>query len=176
MLKGAYCHRGDIHGLTPRINLHVVIKPKNDTMKKLMYLLAAITLIAFTTESANAQCGDETASAIKTASTDNTTKLYALTFHADYCGACKKLKPNVMELQTKTEGQAVEWVKFDFTSAESKAKSEDLATELGVADLYQENQATGFVLLVDADTKEKLGKLTSKQSSDEMYQTIKNIL
>jgi hypothetical protein len=81
-----------------------------------------------------------------------------------------------MELQTKAEGESVEWVKFDFTSAESKAKSQELATELGVADLYKENQATGFVLLVDADSKEKVGKLTSKQSSDEMYQTIKNIL
>ncbi|MCK5462389.1 MAG: hypothetical protein KAI95_05210, partial [Bacteroidales bacterium] len=146
------------------------------TMKKLMYLLAAVTIIAFATESTSAQCGDEKASAEKTASADKTTKLYALTFHADYCGACKKLKPNVKELQTKAEGESVEWVKFDFTSAESKAKSEELATELGVADLYQENQGTGFVLLVDADTKEKVGKLTSKQSSDEMYQTIKNIL
>ena len=176
MLKGVYCHRGDIRGQTPRINLQVVIKPKNDTMKKLMYLLAAITLIAFTSESANAQCGDETASAVKTASMDNTTKLYALTFHADYCGACKKLTTNVMELQTKTEGESVEWVKFDFTSKESKTKSKELATELGVVHLYKKNQATGFVLLVDADTKEKVGKLTSGQSSDEMYQTIKNIL
>ena len=139
-------------------------------MKKVMYLLAAVTLMAFATESANAQCGDEAACA------DKTTKLYALTFHADYCGACKKLKPNVMELQTKTEGDAVEWVKFDFTSAESKAKSEKLASELGVADIYKKNQATGFVLLVDAETKEKVGKLTSRQSSDEMYQTLKNIL
>ena len=170
MLKDAYCHHGDNYSLTRRINLPVVIKPKNGTMKKLMYLLAAVTLIAFATENANAQCGDKTASA------DKTTKLYALTFHADYCGACKKLKPNVMELQTKTERESVEWVKFDFTSAESKAKSEELATELGVADLYQENQATGFVLLVDADTKEKVGKLTSRQSSDEMYQTLKNNL
>jgi len=170
MLKGAFCHRGDIYALPARVNLLLVIKPKNNTMKKLMYLLAAVTLIAFATESANAQCGDETASAEKS------TKLYALTFHADYCGACKKLKPNVMELQTKTEGESVEWVSFDFSSAESKEKSAELATELGVADLYKENQSTGFVLLVDANTKEKLGKLTSKQSSDEMYQTIKNIL
>jgi thiol-disulfide isomerase/thioredoxin len=139
-------------------------------MKRLMYLLAAVTLIAFVAESANAQCGDETAASSKS------TKLYALTFHADYCGACKKLKPNVMELQTKTEGESVEWVKFDFTSAESKAKSEELASELGVDDHYKENQATGFVLLVDADSKEKVGKLTSKQSSDEMYQAIKNVL
>ena len=139
-------------------------------MKKVMYLLAAVTLIAFATESTNAQCGDEAAYA------DKTTKLYALTFHADYCGACKKLKPNVMELQTKTEGDAVEWVKFDFTSAESTAKSAKLASELGVADIYKNNQATVFVLLVDAETKEKVGKLTSRQSSNEMYQTLKNIL
>lgn len=170
MLKGSYCHRGDIYGLPPWINLPVVIKSKENPMKKLMYLLAAVTLIAFATESVNAQCGKKTASAEKSS------KLYALTFHADYCGACKKLKPNVMELQTKTEGESVEWVSFDFTSAESKEKSEELATELGVADLYKENQATGFVLLVDADSKEEVGKLTSNQSSDEMYQTIKNIL
>ena len=176
MLKVAHCHQGDNYSLTPRINLPVVIKPKNDTMKKLMYLLAAVTIIAFATESASAQCGDEKASAEKTASADKTTKLYALTFHADYCGACKKLKPNVMELQTKTEGESVEWVKFDFTSKESKTKSKELATELGVVDLYKKNQATGFVLLVNADTKEKVGKLTSSQSSDEMYQTLKNIL
>ncbi len=138
-------------------------------MKKGLYLLAAITLITFTAENANAKCGDEAAKA------DNT-KLYALTFHADYCGACKRLKPNVMELQTKTEGEPVEWVKFDFTSAESKAKSEKLASELGVADIYKDNQATGFVLLVDADTKETVGKLTSRQSSDDMYKIVKNNL
>ena len=139
-------------------------------MKRIMYLLAAITIMAFASESANAQCEDKTVTAEKS------TKLYALTFHADYCGACKKLAPNVMDLQTKTDSKSVEWVKFDFTSSESKAKSEELAKELGVADLYQQNQATGFVLLVDADTKEKVGKLTSKQSSEEMYETITNIL
>lgn len=138
-------------------------------MKKAMYLLAAVALFAFTAESANAQCGDKTAKAEQT-------KLLALTFHADYCGACKKLKPNVMDLQAKMNGEPVQWVKFDFTSEESKAKSEQLADELGVADHYKKNQATGFVLLVDADTKEQVGKLTSRQSGDEMYQTVKNSL
>jgi thiol-disulfide isomerase/thioredoxin len=170
MLKGGYCHRGDIYGIPPPIYLPLINIHKNhNTMKKVMYLLAAVTLIAFTIESANAQCGDETVKAEKT-------KLLALTFHSDYCGACKALKPNVMELQTKLDGEPVQWVKFDFTSADSKAKSEELASELGVADLYQENQSTGFVLLVDADTKQKIGKLTSRQSSDEMYQTLKNNL
>ena len=166
MLKGGNCHRGDNCGIRPPIYLPVIIIHQNHkAMKKLMYLLAAVTLLAFATESASAQCGDATTKADKT-------KLLALTFHSDYCGACKALKSNVMELQTKLDGQPVQSVKFDFTSAESKAKSEELATELGVADLYRENQATGFVLLVDAETKEQVGKLTSRQSSDEMFETV----
>ena len=134
-----------------------------------MYLLAAVTLLVFAGESANAQCEDKTVKAEQT-------KLLALTFHADYCGACKKLKPNVMDLQAKLNGEPVQWVKFDFTSDESKAKSEQLAEELGVADYYKKNQATGFVLLVDADSKKQVAKLTSKHSGDEMYHTVKNNL
>ena len=125
--------------------------------------------MAFFAESASAQCGVETAKTEKN-------KLLALTFHADYCGACKALNPSVMNLQAKLEGQPVQWVKFDFTSKESKAKSAELASELGVSDHYRNNQATGFVLLVDADTKKQVGKLTSEQSSDEMYQTVENHL
>ncbi len=41
-------------------------------MKKVMYLLAAVTIFAFATESANAQCGDEKASADMTASVEKT--------------------------------------------------------------------------------------------------------
>jgi thiol-disulfide isomerase/thioredoxin len=167
MLKGGYCHRGDSCDIrSPVYSPVIIIQQNHNTMKKSMYLLAAAVLFAFATESAIAQCGEEAVKA----------KLFALTFHADYCGACKALKPNVMDLQSKLDGEPVQWVKFDFTSAESKAKSEVMASKLGVADLYQENQATGFVLLVDADTKKTVGRLTSKQSSDEMYQTLKKNL
>jgi sulfate adenylyltransferase subunit 1 (EFTu-like GTPase family) len=46
------------------------------------------------------------------------------------------------------------------------------AKELGVADIYNKNQATGFVLLVDAESKETLATLTSRQNSDEMYKIV----
>ncbi|MCK4747833.1 MAG: hypothetical protein KAT15_12375 [Bacteroidales bacterium] len=132
-------------------------------MKKVFYLLSAIAIFSVSPRMVSAQgCGDKGKEA----------KLYALTFHADYCGACKNLKPNVMVLQPKLEGKAVEWVKFDFTTAETKEKSKELASELGVSDIYEQNQATGFVILVDADSKKTVGKLTSRQSSDDMYKIV----
>jgi thiol-disulfide isomerase/thioredoxin len=167
MLKNSYCHRDDNSTTPPGIFLpENFIHQNQNTMKNVMYLFAAIAFIAFTVEQSNAQCEDPV----------KKTKLYALTFHADYCGSCKALKPNLMALQTKLEGEPVHFLKFDITSSESKSASEELASEIGVSELYKENQGTGFVLLVDADTKETVGKLTSKQSSDDMYKAVKNHL
>ena len=134
-------------------------------MKKVIYLMAVAMVFSLTTVSAenNPTEGDDA-------------KLYALKFHADYCGACKALTPSLTELHSKLEGEGVEFVKFDFTSAESKKKSEKIASELGVSDIYKDNQGTGFVLLVDAESKETVGKLTSQQSVDDMYTTIKKNL
>jgi len=132
-------------------------------MKKLFYFIAAIAVFTIGPQPSAAQdCGDDT----------KETKLYALTFHADYCGACKKLKPELVALQPKLEGKSVEWVMFDFTSNETKAKSMEKATELGLSDIYKDNQATGFVLIVDAESKEKVAKLTSRQTSAEMYDIV----
>ncbi len=132
-------------------------------MKKLLYLFAVVAIFGLTPRNANAQCGDDEKSE---------TKLLALTFTSDHCGACKKLKPEVMALQPKLEGKSVEWVMFDFTSDATKVASKVKAAELGVADIYNKNQATGFVLLVDSESKETVAKLTSRQTSDEMYKIV----
>ncbi len=132
-------------------------------MKKVLYLFAAIAIFAMAPSNANAQCGDDEKSE---------TKLQAFVFTSDHCGACKKLKPEVMALQPKLEGKNVEWVMFDFTSDATKTASKAKAKELGVSDIYNKNQATGFVLLVDADSKETLATLTSRQTSDEMYKIV----
>jgi len=132
-------------------------------MKKVFYLFAVFAIVGLAPGNVNAQCGDDEKSE---------TKLLALTFHADYCSACKKLKPEVMALQPKLEGKSVEWVKFDFTTEATKTASKVRAAELGVADIYNKNQATGFVILVDAESKETVAKLTSRQTSDEMYKIV----
>ena len=135
-------------------------------MKRIVNVLAIALFLAGGSQVVSAQCEDS----------DDHAKILAVKFHADYCGSCKALTPSIKELETKLDGEAVEFVVFDFTSDESKKKSEELAEELGVEDLYKKNQATGFVLLVNTESKEQVGKLTRKQSSEEMYETIKNLL
>ena len=134
-------------------------------MKKVLTLMTVALVFSLGTVSAEQGSGDA-----------NETKLYAVKFHADYCGSCKALTPSLEKLHTKLDGDGVEFVKFDFTSDVSKGKSEKMAKKLGLDDIYSSNQGTGYVLLVDADSKETVGKLTSRQSVDDMYKSIKKNL
>jgi len=134
-------------------------------MKKVIFLMAAAILFSLGNAAAQDGCGDH-----------SETKLFAVKFHADYCGGCKALTPSLKELNTKLDGDGVEFVKFDFTSDESKEKSAKMAEELGLNDVYSANKGTGYVLLVDADSKETVGKLTSRQSVDDMFASIKKNL
>ncbi len=103
-------------------------------------------------------------------------KLYAVVFHADYCSACKAIGPTVMALKENLNDQEVEFVKIDLTSDESKSKSEKLAKNLGLSKIIESNKGTGYVVLVDAKTKEEKGVLTGKQSSEEMLATVDKLL
>jgi thiol-disulfide isomerase/thioredoxin len=103
-------------------------------------------------------------------------RLYAVLFHADYCSACKAISPTISTLKQNLEGQDVKFVKFDLTNKESEAKSKELAKSLGLSTVLKSNRGTGYVVLVDAKTKEEKGKLTRKQSADEMAATIEKVL
>ncbi len=95
-------------------------------------------------------------------------KLYAVMFHADYCGACKAITPKIMDLKSQVDAEEVQFVKFDFTSDETREASYKKAEELGLADVYKANRGTGFVVLVNASDKKEKAVLTNKQSTDEM--------
>lgn len=107
---------------------------------------------------------------------ENNTKLYAVAFHADYCGACKAIAPKVGETKTALEGKPVEFVKFDFSSDETKSKTSAMAEEIGFSEILASNKGTGFVLLIDAETKKTVGKLTRKHSVDEMVSEVEKHL
>ena len=102
--------------------------------------------------------------------------LYAVVFHADNCADSKLMAPNVKKLQNELEGKKVEFIKFDFSTNESKGRTQALANKLGLSNVLASNQGTGFVVLVDAKSKEEKAILTTKQSLDEMLAiAIKNL-
>lgn len=104
-------------------------------------------------------------------------KLYAVMFTADYCSACKAIAPKVMTLQENLDAKDVEFVKFDFSNDESKAKTKKVAKKLGLNDVLASNNGTGFVVLVDANSKDEKAVLTTKQSAEEMLTVVeKNLL
>ena len=94
--------------------------------------------------------------------------LYAVMFHADDCDDSKLMAPKVKDLQHELEGMKVEFVKFDLSTNESKEKTQELANDFGLIDVLSSYQGTGFVVLVDAKSKEEIGILTTKQSLDDM--------
>ena len=102
--------------------------------------------------------------------------LYAVTFHADNCSASKSIAPNVKSLPGNLQGKKVEFVKFDFSTGESIKRTQDLAKKLGLSNIIATNPGTGFVVLVDAKSKEKKAVLTSKQSVDEMLAIVEKNL
>ena len=94
--------------------------------------------------------------------------LYAVMFYADNCDVSKSMLPKVKGLQNELEGKKVDFIYFDFSTDVSKEKTQDLANKLGLSDVLAGNQGTGFVVLVDAKSKEEKAILTTKQSLDEM--------
>ena len=102
--------------------------------------------------------------------------LYAVMFYAGDCDDSKSMLPEVKDLQNELEGKKVDFVYFDFSTNESKEKTQDLANKLGLNDVLAGNQGTGFVVLVDVKSKEEKAILTTKQSLDEMLAiVIKNL-
>jgi len=99
-------------------------------------------------------------------------ELMAIKFHADWCGSCKTLAPVVAELKNKLDKYPVLFVEFDKTNASTTHHSDLLASALGLDELYAENTGTGYILLVDTDTKKPVAKFTKTQGTSEISKAI----
>jgi len=96
-------------------------------------------------------------------------KVIAVKFHADWCGYCKAMGPVFEELQAKYDQEPVLYVEFDQTREFGRKQSAYMAGALGLEGVWMENGGkTGFVLLVDATTKEVMRRLSHEQSLKEM--------
>ncbi len=103
-------------------------------------------------------------------------KVIAASFHADWCGSCKALGPVFKQVKGKYVDSNVLFVKFDKTDDGTSKQSKLLADALGIEDSYKSHQKTGFILLIDADSKEIKGKLTKVHTADEMDTILRRVL
>ncbi|NHB70364.1 thioredoxin family protein [Perlabentimonas gracilis] len=103
-------------------------------------------------------------------------KLIAVKFHADWCGACKAIAPDFKALPDKLEGKSVSFYQFDLTNKETKEKSSELAKKIGLEKIYNDNQKTGFILVIDTKTNKVLETLTRKDDLASMQEKISKYL
>lgn len=99
-------------------------------------------------------------------------EIVAATFASAWCSACKVLKPKLAKVIPAFASEPVAFVEFDFTfGPRDEVKAE--AERYGLADLYERNKgATGFTLLIDADTGEIVDTLTMNFSEAAMKSAI----
>lgn len=143
-------------------------------MKKVVSsIVLAISFLLITNLSV-AQCGEKKTASNAGCNAENA-KIAAVKFHADYCGACKKLEPKITELKGKFNDEVV-FVKFDFTSDDSKAKTKEMADEEGLSSVLAAHTGTGFIVLYDLKNKKEIATINSSESVDEMEKEIKSFL
>jgi thiol-disulfide isomerase/thioredoxin len=127
-------------------------------MRKLIFLLIPILFIAMPLVSH----GDESSA---TAKPKPKPAVYGVLFYADWCGSCKALDPKVAEArkEAKLDSQDILFVTLNLTDETTKHQAAMMAATLGIFDLYESNSGnTGFMLLLNAETGEKLAQLTKK--------------
>jgi len=108
----------------------------------------------------------------KSAKTESNADILLVKYHADWCGSCKALSPLLKELNGQLAGKKTKYVELDLTDDNTKSKATSMAAQLGISHLLAEKQKTGYVAIIDADSKKVLGKLTKTQSANEMYQAV----
>ncbi len=147
-------------------------------MKKVISTLVVAMSFLLITNVSVAQCDDhdDDTKHAKSSCNDATSKIAAIKFHADYCGACKKLDPKITELKSTYKDQGVVFVQFDFTNSESKEKTKELASTEGLESVLNSYKGTGYIVLYDLKNKKVVGKLKNSQNVAEMEKTINTYL
>jgi thiol-disulfide isomerase/thioredoxin len=103
--------------------------------------------------------------------------VYGVLFYADWCGSCKALDPKITQAreEAKLDEQDVLFVRLDLTDDTTKHQAAMMAAVMGISDLYESNAGkTGFMLLIDAESGEKLVQLTKKLEVSDIASKIQN--
>jgi len=103
---------------------------------------------------------------------DGEPEILAATFSSAFCSACKILEPRLKKVIPSFSDQPVRFIEFDFTFGKT-ADQRQRAQDLGFYHAYERfKNATGFTLLIDAETGVVIDVLTMNHSQDAMRAAI----
>lgn len=104
-------------------------------------------------------------------------KVVGLLFYADWCASCKVLEPKLNEVKKQFMDQPIYFTRVDMTDDSTQKQSGMLAEWVGLGEIYREHAPkTGFMLLIDPQTKKVLSKLTKTQSEAELKTAMEDAL
>ena len=132
-------------------------------MSQLHRVLLALTLVALL------------APRLANASVPMAPQVVGLMFHSDHCGSCKILDPKVKAAQASFAKEPILFLTFDHTDAATQTQAALLADATGMGEIYAaQNKASGFMLLVDPNSREVMAKLSRDMSVAEIETAIRN--
>jgi len=100
-------------------------------------------------------------------------QLMAVYAYADWCPNCKALAPTLQSVRTQMEGKEVLFVTLDLTDKPKTKHSVLLANALGIGEwLKKQGAATGYLALLDANTKKELARFDRDTPEETMVGTI----
>ena len=100
-------------------------------------------------------------------------------FYADWCGSCKILDPAIQKArgQSDLDNEPVLFVRLDLTDATKRYQAGLMANALGLSEFYDKNAgATGFLLLVDAESKEIIKRLTKTMDAKSITEEVRSAI
>ncbi len=107
----------------------------------------------------------------------NSPDLLVVKFHADWCGSCIAMGPTFEDVQTKFDNENISFVKLDFTDSITTSQANKTGDSLGIQPiLLENNRKTGFVLIIDNESKKVLYKLTKNDNVDVMESKIREFI
>ena len=106
-------------------------------------------------------------------------EIFSVLFYADWCGSCRVIDPAIAKArgQSDLDNKPVLFVRLDLTDATKRNQSRLMAHALGLSDFYEKNAGkTGFMVLVDAETKTILSTITKASDAKAITTQITNAI
>ena len=97
--------------------------------------------------------------------------------YADWCQSCKVLEPKLNKVKKDFEGKGIFFTRLDMTDEFTIYQSSLYASWVGFEEIFKENEGrTGYMLLIDPNSRKVLGKLVKTQTPDEIRAAIQAAL